>query len=97
VESEMSDVYSELKEFNPKAMIIDDFEEAYLGYSSDGKAIYDFYTMLDLVIDGIYEDAEEEITEDQAYSEAYSHLDYNVINAYVGEHTPIIMYKELHE
>lgn len=93
----MKDVYSELTEFNPKAMIIDDFEEAYLGYSSDGKAIYDFYTMLDMVIDGIYEDAEEEITEDQAYSEAYEHLDYNILGAYVGEHTPIIMYKELHD
>lgn len=93
----MSDVYSELTEFNPKAMIIDDFEEAYLGYSSDGKAIYDFYTMLDMVIDGIYEDAEEKITEDEAYSEAYAHLDFNILKAYVGEHTPIIMYKELHD
>ena len=93
----MSDVYSELTEFNPKAMIIDDFEEAYLGYSSDGKAIYDFYTMLDIVIDGIYEDAEQEITEDEAYSEAYAHLDFNVLGAYRGEHTPIIMYKELHD
>jgi len=93
----MKDVYSELTEFNPKAMIIDDFEEAYLGYSSDGKAIYDFYTMLDMVIDGIYEDAEEEITEDEAYSEAYAHLDYNILGAYVGEYTPIIMYKELHD
>ena len=92
-----SDVYSELKEFNPKAMIIHDFEEAYLGYSSDGKAIYDFYTMLDLVIDGIYEDAEEEITEEQAYSEAYLHLDSNIVNASASEHTPIIMYKELYE
>jgi len=93
----MKDVYSELTEFNPKAMIIDDFEEAYLGYSSDGKAIYDFYTMLDMVIDGIYEDAPKEITEDNAYSEAYAHLDLNVLGAYVGEHTPIIMYKELHD
>lgn len=93
----MSKVYDELKEFNPKAMIIEDFEEAYLGYSTDGKAIYDFYTMLDLVIDGIYEDAEEEITEDQAYSEAYLHLDSNVVNASASEHTPIIMYKELHD
>ena len=93
----MSDVYSELKEFNPKAIIIDDFEDAYLGYSTDGKAIYDFYTMLDIVIDGIYEDTEEEITEETAYEEAYTHLDYNVIRAFVGEYTPIIMYKELHD
>ena len=53
--------------------------------------------MLDMVIDGIYEDAEEEITEDEAYSEAYAHLDYNILGAYVGEYTPIIMYKELHD
>ena len=93
----MSKVYDELKEFNPKAMIIEDFEEAYLGYSTDGKAIYDFYTMLDIVIDGIYEDAPEQLTEEEAYGEAYAHLDCNVIGAYVGEHTPIIMYKEIYD
>jgi len=93
----MSEVYDELKEYNPKAMIIDDFEVAYLGYSNDGKAVYDFYTMLDLVIEGIYDDTEEEITEDEAFSEAYSHLEMNIINAYVGEFTPIIMYKEIHD
>lgn len=93
----MSEIYDELKEFNPKAIIIEDFEEAYLGFSTDGKAIYDFYTMLDLVIDGIYEDSPEELTEDEAYSEAYAHLDANVIGAYVGEFTPIIMYKEIYD
>jgi hypothetical protein len=97
MENEMSKVYDELKEFNPKAMIIEDFEEAYLGFSTEGKAIYDFYTMLDLVIDGIYEDAPEKLTEDEAYGEAYAHLDCNVIGVQKGQYSPIIMYKEIYD
>ena len=44
-----------------------------------------------------YEDAPEQLTEEEAYGEAYAHLDCNVIGAYVGEHTPIIMYKEIYD
>ena len=45
----MNKVYDELKELNPEALIVEDFEQAYLGYTHDGKAIYDYYTMVDIV------------------------------------------------
>ena len=91
----MNKVYDELKDFNPEAIIVDDFEKAYLGYSNDGKAIYDYYTMVDIVVDGILED--NDIDEDEAVSEAIQHVEYNIVNAHVGTYTPIFMYKELYD
>jgi len=95
MESEMSEVYDELKEFNPEAIVIDDFEEAYLGYTTNGIAIYDYYTMLDIVVDGILED--EDCTEDEAVDDGIAHIEKNIISAYVGPYTPIVMYKELYD
>ena len=91
----MSDVYQELMEYNPEAMIIDDFEEAYLGYSIEGRAIYDYYTLVDIVTDGILEDSD--MTEEEAVTEAINHVDFNIVNAYVGPFTPIVMYKEIYD
>jgi hypothetical protein len=91
----MNKVYDELKEFNPEALIVDDFEEAYLGYTHDGKAIYDFYTMVDIVVDGILED--NDFDEEEAVSEAIQHVEMNIVNAYVGTYTPIFMFKEIYD
>jgi hypothetical protein len=95
MENEMSEVYDELKEYNPEALVIDDFEEAYLGFSTNGIAIYDFYTMLDIVVDEILED--EDWTEDEAVTEAIQHIETNILAAYVGPYTPIVMYKEIYD
>lgn len=92
----MSEVYDELKDYNPEALVIDDFEEAYLGFSTNGTAIYDFYTMLDIVVEGILED-EEDWTEDEAVTEAIQHIETNILSAYVGPYTPIVMYKEIYD
>ena len=96
----MTESYTELKEENPKAEIWEGFEQAYLGYgyNSDNKcvAVYDYYTMLDLVIEGIEDTMEEDEyqTEDEIFSAAYSHLDTNVIGGYLGKYTPVVMYKD---
>lgn len=91
----MSNVYDELKEYNPEAVIIDDFEEAYLGYSVEGRAIYDYYTLVDIVTDGILED--NDMTEEEAVDEAIQHVDFNIVGAFVGPFTPIVMFKELYD
>ena len=91
----MSNVYDELKEYNPEAVIIDDFEEAYLGYSVEGRAIYDYYTLVDIVTDGILED--NDMTEEDAVEEAIQHVDFNIVGAFVGPFTPIVMFKELYD
>lgn len=91
----MNKIYDELKEYNPEALIVDDFEKAYLGYTTGGIAIYDFYTMVDIVVDGILEDTD--IPEDKAVSEAIQHVEHNIISANHGPNTPLFMYKELYD
>jgi hypothetical protein len=91
----MNKVYDELKELNPEALIVEDFEQAYLGYTHDGKAIYDYYTMVDIVVDGILED--NDFDEEEAVSEAIQHVEKNIVNAYLGINTPIFMFKEIHD
>ena len=91
-------IFEELLEKNPKALIWDGFDQAYIGYTyshieKEPVAVYDYYTMLDLVIDGIFE-TEDNVTDDEAFSLAIEHLDYNVIGGSLGEFTPVVMYKD---
>ena len=93
--------YEELLDANPDAVIWNGFEQAYIGYSykPDTKhavAVYDYYTMLDLVIEAIEDTCEEGEyeTEDEIINEAIQHIDFNVIGGYLGEYTPIVMFKD---
>ena len=94
-------IFDELINKNPEAVIWDGFDSAYIGYTYTGKdkdcvAVYDFYTMLDLVIEGIEDTMEQDEyeTEDEIFSAAYSHLDTNVIGGYLGKYSPVVMYKD---
>jgi len=94
-------IYEELIEKNPEAIVWDGFDTAYIGYTYTGQnkdcvAVYDFYTMLDLVVEGIEDtmDEDEYENEDEIFSAAYSHLDTNVIGGYLGKYTPVVMYKD---
>ena len=58
-------IFDELIEKNPNAVIWDGFDSAYIGYTYTGQnkdcvAVYDFYTMLDLVIEGIEDTMEDD-------------------------------------
>jgi len=93
--------YEELLDANPDAIIWNGFEQAYIGYSykpdtKDAVAVYDYYTMLDLVIEAIEDTCEEGEyeTEDEIINEAIQHIDFNVIGGYLGEYTPIVMFKD---
>jgi hypothetical protein len=79
---------TELKEtiasHNPEAMFADGYDDALMGYSSDGKAIYNADTILATLVD------RDGMTPD----EAIEFFDFNIAGAYVGEYTPIYMYEE---
>ena len=65
----------------------DGFDEAVVGYEIISmKLIYDYNKMVEILI----RDGMEEI-------DAVEYLDYNVLGAYVGEKTPIIMQSEPYE
>ena len=79
---------TELKEtiegINPEAMFADGHDNALMGYSSDGKAIYSVNQMVKTLVerDGMTPD------------EAIEFFNFNIECAYVGEGTPIYMYEE---
>lgn len=60
------------------------YDDALIGISEDGRAIYDYYKMVEWLM------REENFTEE----EAIEWIDYNTIRAlpYMGAYAPIIMY-----
>jgi len=93
------DIYEELKEnrakrieelketiaeHNPEAMFADGFDNALMGYSSDGKAVYS----VDMIIGTLMN------RDGMTNEEAVEYFGFNIECAYVGEYTPIYMYEE---
>ena len=62
----------------------DGFDDAIIGVEENsGKIIYDIDIMIDVLI----------CIDDMSREDAIEHLNYNVINAYIGEQTPIYINK----
>jgi hypothetical protein len=70
-----------IREINPEAVLWDGLDEAIIGISTDGKAVYD----IDMMCSIIWRDNKNHITPE----EAAEWVDYNILSAHVGEYTPI--------
>lgn len=72
-----------IADHNPDAMIADGFDDAIIGSEAiNGRAVYDVGRMLDILRgQGMSEE------------EAFEYLEFNVLGAYVGELTPIFIFK----
>ena len=70
---------------NVKYLVNYSYDDALIGVSDDGRAIYDFDLMVEWLM----------TKEDFTYEEAIEWIEYNTIRAlpYYGEDAPIIMYK----
>ena len=80
----------ELSDFWGQVLVVwkpDYLNEAIIGISSEQKIIYSYNTLLDLIME------HESIDED----EARDFIDVNLLGAYIGENTPIIMDTEFYE
>lgn len=61
----------------------DGLDEAIIGVDMrTGNIIYDFALIIEI------------LSKNMTYDEAREYADFNIINMYVGERTPVIMYKE---
>ena len=65
-----------------EALLADGFEDALIGYSNGPNlvAVYDYTMCVQILID-----------DDMTYEDALEHMEYNVVNSYVGEKTPIFI------
>ena len=71
-------------EANPEALFADGFDEAIMGYSSDGKVIYSADQIIGTLMnrDGMTDE------------EAVEYFNFNIECAFIGEFTPVYMYEE---
>jgi len=78
---ELLEVYEGLIDENTELLLADGFDDAIIGVCSRSmRVIYDYDLMLEVLED-------EGMTE----MEAIEHLEFNVLNAWVGDQTPIYM------
>jgi hypothetical protein len=67
---------------DPEAIGWDEFDEAIIGRDNVGRLVYDIDLMVELLV------RDDEMSEE----EAMEFLDYNVLNTFVGDLTPIHIY-----
>ena len=67
---------------NSEAIFADGFDDAIMGYGSNGAAVYDYDKCCHILMD----------TSDMDESEANEYMQFNVVGAYVGDFTPIFIH-----
>ena len=67
---------------NSEAIFADGFDDAIMGYDSNGAAVYDYDKCCHILMD----------TSDMDESEAHEYMQFNVVGAYVGDFTPIFIH-----
>lgn len=74
-------------EDNPDAIIWDGFNDAIVGFETQGRAVYDVELMKAILM------TRDEMNE----QDAIEYLEYNVLSAYVGDFTPLHLYPIINE
>ena len=73
----------QIAEANPEALFADGFDGAIIGYDATGCcAVYEYDKCLKVLME----------RDDMNYPEAHEYMEFNVINAYVGDFTPIFIH-----
>jgi hypothetical protein len=80
-------IKEKLSEINPDAILWDGLDSAIIGFTNDGKAVYDIDKMI----------IETQQMNDISFEDATEWVDFNILNAYVGEYTPVHIYSILEE
>lgn len=75
-------IKEKLSEINPEAILWDGLDDSIIGFTDNGRAVYDINKMIletQQINGGSFEDATEWVH-------------FNILNAYVGEYTPVHIY-----
>ena len=75
-------VLEEVAEFYPDSLKCDGFDEAIIGYTTQGLIVYDVSKMIDILIR----------RDSMGHTDALEYLHFNVFGAYIGETQPLYMY-----
>jgi hypothetical protein len=74
------DIREKLEEINPEMILLDDLDDCIIGVSSKDCAIYSYDRLV------------RHFNKDMSYEEAIEYVEFNIVGAYMGEYTPVIMY-----
>ena len=83
-ETSITELKDGIREANDMAMLVDGHDNALVGWSTDGIAIYRISEIIGTLID----------RDGMSREEAMEYFDFNILGSYVGEYTPIYMYEE---
>lgn len=77
----------EVAEYNEEALIIEGFDRAIIGVAErinlGPVAAYDVEKILEILVE----------RDEMDYEEALEYFQYNIIGSWMGEHTPVFIYK----
>jgi len=76
-------IIEKITENNPDAILWDDLDEAVIGFTTDYVAVYDLDKLSECLL---------KQNPDWTEVDALEWIDFNIIGAYVGEHTPFHIY-----
>lgn len=76
------DIKEKISEINPEAILWDGLDNAVIGFTDDGKVVYDINKLI----------TETQQMNESSFEDATEWVHFNILNAYVGEHTPIHIY-----
>ena len=77
-----------ISDINPEAMFADGFDAAIIGYDANCTVVYDYDKCMEILMDG-----QPEGYDGMTKEEAHEHMEFNVVNAYVGDFTPIFIHR----
>ena len=72
-----------ISDINPDALFADGFDAAIIGYDANCTVVYDYDKCMEILME------RDSMTE----HEAHEHMEFNVVNAYVGDFTPIFIHR----
>lgn len=67
---------------DPEAISWDGFDSAIIGTTQMGRLVYDINKMVNILVE----------RDEMSPDEAFEYIDFNILNAYVGEMTPVHIY-----
>lgn len=76
------DLKEKISEINPEAILWDGLDSAIIGFTDDGKVVYDINKLI----------TETQQMNESSFEDATEWVHFNILNAYVGEYTPIHIY-----
>jgi len=76
-------IREKVAELNPEAIVWDDLDEAIIGLTTNGQAVYDINIIHEILM------SQSEMTLD----EAIDYAEYNILSAHMGDFTPVHIIK----